>query len=314
MEGVVDLLATVDKLSTVAFDDASVAELLEVQSALEPVTGEPLEPVYPGTAAAQARGELTGEHVRINTHTMKKIPSVVDDRTRADAETDLAAVAAVQTPEALRKAAALLLDLLDPDGPEPNDGDTVARREMLRNVTLGPQDADGMSELRAKVTPEFRAYLQPIFAKLAAKGSGPTAASNGYHHPCWTSASHGSTPCTTPKTSSTASTAAGTTVDLSKRIPTATAYGARHDTLHDPRCRGRRRHRTRSVRRCRLRLRFQIRCRQQLIEELIDFLVLIDEELGRIVDQEGALDSRGARVDRGLHPRERDHRDVDQAR
>jgi hypothetical protein len=175
MEGVVDLLATVDKLSTVAFDDASVAELLEVQSALETVnrrvpaiqhrvmaavkaqsspgelgarswadalgirlrishteacrrlsegellgprrsvTGEPLEPVYPGTAAALARGELTGEHVRIITHTMKKIPSVVDDRTRADAETDLAAVAAVQTPEALRKAAALLLELLDPE-------------------------------------------------------------------------------------------------------------------------------------------------------------------------------------------------------
>lgn len=230
MEGVVDLLATVDKLATAAFDDASVAELLEVQSALESVkrripavqhrvmaavkaqsspgelgarswadalgirlrishteacrrlsegellgprrsvTGEPLEPVYPGTAAALARGELTGEHVRIITHTMKKIPPVVDDRTRADAETDLAAVAAVQTPEALRKAAALLLELLDPDGPEPNDEDTVARREMLRNVTLGPQDADGMSDLRAKVTPEFRAYLEPIFAKLAAKG------------------------------------------------------------------------------------------------------------------------------------------------
>ncbi|QNJ92295.1 DUF222 domain-containing protein [Mycolicibacterium fluoranthenivorans] len=134
------------------------------------VTGEPLEPVYPGTAAALARGELTGEHVRIITHTMKKIPPVVDDRTRADAETDLAAVATVQTPEALRKAAALLLQLLDPDGPEPNDEDTVARREMLRNVTLGPQDADGMSELRAKVTQEFRAYLEPIFAELAAKG------------------------------------------------------------------------------------------------------------------------------------------------
>jgi hypothetical protein len=230
MEAVVDLVATVDKLSTAAFGDASVAELLEVQSVLEQVyrrlpaiqhrvmaavkaqsspadlgirswadvlsirlrishteacrrltegellgprrsmAGEPLEPQYPATAAALARGELAAEHVRIITRTMKKIPSRVDAQTRAQAEADLAGVASVQAPEALRRTAALLLELLDPDGPEPNDEDMVDRREMFRQLVLGPQDADGMSDLRAKITPEFRAYLEPAFGKLAAMG------------------------------------------------------------------------------------------------------------------------------------------------
>ncbi|MHA3023949.1 HNH endonuclease signature motif containing protein [Mycobacterium sp. BMJ-28] len=230
MEGVGDLAAMVDKLSAAAFDDATVAELLEVQSALEQVyrripavqhqvlaavkaqsspgelgirswadvlsirlrvshteacrrlaegellgprralTGGALEAVYPATAAALARGELTAEHVRIITTTMKKIPFQVDDQGRTEAEVTLAAVAATQTPEGLRRAARLLLELLDPDGPEPNDDDSADRRELLRGLFLGPQDADGMSEFRGRITPEFRAYLEPLFAKRAAKG------------------------------------------------------------------------------------------------------------------------------------------------
>ncbi|MBI3226875.1 MAG: DUF222 domain-containing protein, partial [Mycolicibacterium cosmeticum] len=122
MEGVVDLVAVMDSLSTAGFEDASVAVLLDVQTALERVyrqipavqhrvmaavkaqagpadlgartwrdalgirlrlsegeagrrlsegevlaprrglTGEALQPVYPATSAAQARGEITGEH------------------------------------------------------------------------------------------------------------------------------------------------------------------------------------------------------------------------------------------------------------
>lgn len=230
MEGIGDLAVIVDKLSAAAFDEVPVAELLEVQSALEQVyrrlpavqhrvmaavkaqsspaelgirswadvlsirlrisnteacrrltegellgprrsvAGEPLEPQYPATAAALARGELSAEHVRIITRTMKKIPPRVDAQTRARAEADLAGVASIQAPEALRSAASLLLELLDPDGPEPNDEDAIDRREMFRQLILGPQDADGLSDLRAKVTPEFRAYLEPALGKLAAMG------------------------------------------------------------------------------------------------------------------------------------------------
>ncbi|MCX2710687.1 HNH endonuclease signature motif containing protein [Mycolicibacterium sp. J2] len=230
MEGIGDLAAIVDKLSTTAFGDVPVAELLEAQSALEQVfrqlpaiqhrvmaavkaqsspaefgirswadllsirlrisnteasrrltegellaprrsmAGDPLEPQYPATAAALARGELSAEHVRIITRTMKKIPPHVDAQTRARAEVDLAAVASMQAPEALRRMASLLLELVDPDGPEPNDEGIVDRRQMLRQLILGPQDADGMSDLRARITPEFRAYLEPSLGKLAAIG------------------------------------------------------------------------------------------------------------------------------------------------
>lgn len=230
MEVVVDLLAALDKLSGAPLDDVSVAELLEIQSALEQVhrripavqhrvqaalthrsspselgarswadalsirlrlskaeacrrlrqaellgprhsiTGEPLDPIYPATAAALARGELTAEHVGIITATMKKIPPRVDAQTLAKAEADLAAVAATQCPESLRRVARLLLQILDPDGPDPNDDDTADRRELMRGVFLGPQDEDGMSNFWGKITPEFRAYLEAAFPKLAGKG------------------------------------------------------------------------------------------------------------------------------------------------
>jgi hypothetical protein len=51
------------------------------------------------------------------------------------------------------------------------DGDfSDAERARKRGVTMGPQRADGMSTLRGELTPEARATLEPIFAKLAAPG------------------------------------------------------------------------------------------------------------------------------------------------
>ncbi|WP_459954735.1 DUF222 domain-containing protein, partial [Mycobacterium avium] len=39
-----------------------------------------------------------------------------------------------------------------------------------RSLTLGNQHADGMSELRGLLTPELRATLEAVLAKLAAPG------------------------------------------------------------------------------------------------------------------------------------------------
>ena len=219
-----------DRLSVAVFDDASVAQLLDVQTALERVyrqvpaiqhrvmaavktqaspadlgartwrdalgirlrlseaeagrrlaegevlaprrglTGEPLDPVYPVTAAAQARGDITGEHVRIILKTMRKIPLGVDEPTRADAEARLAGFAAVHDPGTLRALAKKLLEVLDPDGPEPNDDEAAERREERRAFVLGPQDEEGMSDFHGTLTPEGRAYLEPVLGKLAAPG------------------------------------------------------------------------------------------------------------------------------------------------
>lgn len=145
------------------------AELLGPRISL---TGQPLGPVYPATAAARECGRITAEHVRIILDTMAKIPGHIDLETTIDAEQRLAMVACEQTPESLRTAARFLLEILDPDGPEPNDDELEDRRRVSRDCVLGEQDSDGMSELYLCITPEFRAYLEPIFAKFAAKGMG----------------------------------------------------------------------------------------------------------------------------------------------
>ncbi|MGA9374896.1 MAG: HNH endonuclease signature motif containing protein [Mycobacterium sp.] len=142
------------------------ADVLGPRTAL---TGQPLDPIHPATAAAQSRGEITAEHVRIILSTIEQLPAGVDAATRGDAEALLAAIAAEQAPEALRKAARHLLDVIDPDGPEPED-EAAERRAAMRGFVLGPQRADGMSEFGGVLTPEARAYIEPVFAKLAAKG------------------------------------------------------------------------------------------------------------------------------------------------
>ncbi|MEE6180088.1 DUF222 domain-containing protein, partial [Mycobacterium sp. 050134] len=52
------------------------------------------------------------------------------------------------------------------------DGDfSDAERARRRAITLGRQDADGMSPLSGLLTPELRATLEAVLAKLAAPGA-----------------------------------------------------------------------------------------------------------------------------------------------
>ena len=57
------------------------------------MTGEPLAPKLANTAAAQARGEIGSEHVRIIEKFFADLPGHIDDQTRELAEADLARVA-----------------------------------------------------------------------------------------------------------------------------------------------------------------------------------------------------------------------------
>ena len=65
----------------------------------------------------------------------------------------------------MAKLADRLTDCLNPDG-EFSDEDRARRR----GLTLTKQDVDGMSRLSGWVTPELRAGLEAIWAKLAAPG------------------------------------------------------------------------------------------------------------------------------------------------
>ncbi|MCB1289849.1 MAG: HNH endonuclease [Mycobacterium sp.] len=130
------------------------------------VTGERLEPELPATAAAQARGEIGTDHVTVIRDFMDHLPADVDPATRAAAESQLGGLAGGHTPEGLRKVARQLLGYLDQDGTLDDEREHARKR----GITLGPQGLDGMSRLTGWITPELRATVDALFAKLAAPG------------------------------------------------------------------------------------------------------------------------------------------------
>ncbi|MUM04079.1 HNH endonuclease, partial [Mycobacterium sp. CBMA 213] len=130
------------------------------------ITGEPLGPVWPAVAAAQAEGAINTEHVAVITNFFTKLPLWVDPTTRTQCEQSLVAGARHQTPEELRAAAKNLLYQLDQDGPEPDD----AERDRKRGIRMGNQRSDGTSEISGTLDPEARAYWEAIYEKLAAPG------------------------------------------------------------------------------------------------------------------------------------------------
>jgi uncharacterized protein DUF222 len=129
------------------------------------LTGEPLAPRLRATAAAQRAGHIGTSHVAVIRRFFEELPCWVDAPTREAAEADLARWAGEHRPEILRKVADRLACYLNPDG-KFNDEDRARRR----GLTLGTQLSDGMSPVRGWLTPEARATLEAVLAKLAAPG------------------------------------------------------------------------------------------------------------------------------------------------
>ncbi|MFV8318439.1 HNH endonuclease signature motif containing protein [Mycobacterium sp. 23] len=131
------------------------------------LTGEPLAPLLPATAAAQRQGLVGAGHIKVIRRFFKKLPNTIAAADRDFAEADLAGkVAAGCRPDEVADYAKLLQNYLMPDG----DGPDEPERARRRGITLGEQQADGMSEIRGLITPEFRATLEPVVAKLGAPG------------------------------------------------------------------------------------------------------------------------------------------------
>ena len=135
-------------------------------TARQTLIGEPLEPVLPCTAIAQCHGVINREHVRILSDTMSRIPPAIDATTRGQIEADLVKTAMGVGPKELKDNADRTLFLLDQDGSEPDESERARRR----GVTKGPQQPDGMTPLKAHLTPEAWAIYEAIFAKWAAPG------------------------------------------------------------------------------------------------------------------------------------------------
>ena len=130
---------------------------LDAAKALVPrraMTGQPLAPLWGATAAPQARGLIGAEHVEIIAKFHKQLPSWVDVGTQQAADAQLADLAAGIGPEALDKAAATLLMMIDQDGPEPCEKDQARRR----GVYFGPQQRDGTRSIRGVLAAEAGCY------------------------------------------------------------------------------------------------------------------------------------------------------------
>ncbi|HZQ31737.1 MAG TPA: HNH endonuclease signature motif containing protein [Mycobacterium sp.] len=144
------------------------AQLVEVAADLGPrrtLIGEPLPAKLEHTAAAAVAGTIGGEHVKVIRDFLAQLPCWVDESSRVRAERDLADAAARHRPDELKRLADHLELCLNPDGTF-SDEDRARRR----GITLGRQGRDGMSRLSGYLTPEARAGLEPILAKLAAPG------------------------------------------------------------------------------------------------------------------------------------------------
>ena len=129
------------------------------------LTGEPLPPLLTGTAGAQLAGKIGAGHVRVIRRFLHQLPNSVDVGTREKVEEHLAELATEHRPDDLAKLAERLSAYINPDGTYTDED-----RARRRGLTLGKQGLDGMSELRALLTPEARAGLEAVLAKTAAPG------------------------------------------------------------------------------------------------------------------------------------------------
>ncbi|QUR68334.1 HNH endonuclease signature motif containing protein [Mycobacterium spongiae] len=129
------------------------------------LTGEPLAPVLASTAKAQRAGKLGSGHIAVIRRFCHQLPSWVDQPSRDQAEADLAATGTQYRPEQLAGFADKIADCINPDG-NYTDEDRARRRGLI----LGKQGDDGMSKLSGWLTPEARATLEAVWAKLATPG------------------------------------------------------------------------------------------------------------------------------------------------
>lgn len=130
------------------------------------LTGEPLPPLLPVVAVAQAAGLITGEHVKVIREAVRDLPGSASTADREKFESALVREAVGVGPKALAQSAADRLFLLDQDGPVPDERE----RKRKRGVIIGNQRRDGTTPITGNLDPEAMAVWEPLFAKFAAPG------------------------------------------------------------------------------------------------------------------------------------------------
>jgi len=126
------------------------------------LTGEPLAPELPETAAALVAGEIGPAHVRIIIEIMDAVPASTSSAQRAEVEADLGRHARTFGPTELAKLGQHMLAHLDPDGPEPRDDEPApaAGELRLRNRRDGKLGFEGW--LDGEHGPQFQGLIDQL--------------------------------------------------------------------------------------------------------------------------------------------------------
>jgi hypothetical protein len=127
------------------------------------VTGEPLGPILPATAAAVRAGAISCGHVGVIAECLDAIPAAISHEVCGPAERFLVEAARHEHPGQLRKTAAMLLARIDPDGVEPREEQVERARAFgLR------KHRDGSSTPTGRFSPEVTAMWETVLDSLAA--------------------------------------------------------------------------------------------------------------------------------------------------
>lgn len=130
------------------------------------LTGEPLEPILPVSAAAVQAGQISCGHVDVIAKCLDRIPAEISYEASAAAEQFLVTAAKHEHPGQLKRSAQLLLAHLDPDGVQPREEELESRRAFgLR------KHQDGSSTPTGRFPAELTAMWEAIFDALAAPRS-----------------------------------------------------------------------------------------------------------------------------------------------
>ena len=126
------------------------------------ISGEPLGPLLPAIAAAQAKGAISPEHARVVIAAIERLPAAVEAKHGAAVEARLVADALRFDPLVLARLARHVVEILDPDGTLANDADHARRRELtlLRN-------RDGSGRITGNLTPACFVKAQAVLDSLA---------------------------------------------------------------------------------------------------------------------------------------------------
>jgi Domain of unknown function (DUF222)/HNH endonuclease len=129
------------------------------------LTGQPLPPRLPATAAAWRAGALDEQHLRVIQTFMRDLPEAIAADTVERAERFLADQAKELRPDQLEKVAHRCAITINPDGKFSDDD-----RSRQRGFSWGSQRRDGMSIGKLVASPELRANLDAWFVRFAAPG------------------------------------------------------------------------------------------------------------------------------------------------